>query len=440
MRYTPNSGDVVTSMLHSIGLSRPEELFSDIPDEIKLNRPLELQPGMSELALRRELKKLADLNADGQNYPCFLGAGCYDHYIPAAVEQLSARAEFYTAYTPYQPEISQGILQSIFEYQSLICRLTGMDVANASVYDGGSALGEACKMAWEQSKRRRIILPPTLNPDYAEIATTYSIVNEMKMYLLPDNGSGVIDLKALEAAADDSTAAVVVQYPNFFGHLEDIAAIEKIAHRGKGLLIMVVDPIALACLKTPGAWGADIAVGDGQPLGNPMSFGGPHLGFMAVTNKLMRKVPGRLVGQTTDHQGRRAFVLTLQAREQHIRREKANSNICSNQALNALTAAMYMAMVGPEGLAAVARRSHEMAVYAAGAMRKAGLKLRYDQPFFREFAVEVNEPGTVNQYLLQNGIIGGYELNGALLFAFTEKRTKAEIDELVDLLGGVANA
>ena len=295
-------------------------------------------------------------------------------------------------------------------------------------------------MACEHSKRRRIILPDGLNPDYAEIACTYAIPGAMEMVRLPENSLGVIDLEALDAAVTDDTAAVVVQYPNFYGLLEDVAAVERIAHRGKGLLIMVVDPIAIACLKPPGEWGADIAVGDGQPLGNPMSFGGPHLGFMAVTQKLMRKLPGRLVGQTTDDSGRRAFVLTLQAREQHIRREKANSNICSNQALNALTAAMYMATLGPQGLQAVAQRSHELAFYAAEAMAAAGLELKYLRPFFREFAVKVKDPGLVNQYLLQNGIIGGYELPDALLLAFTEKRTRTEIDQLVDLLGGVAHA
>ncbi len=435
MKYTPNPAAIVEEMLRSIGLNTMEDLFTDIPAQIQLKEGLKLPAGIGEMEIRQQFQDLAGKNKNTQDYPCFLGAGAYDHYIPAALEQLLLRSEFYSAYTPYQPEISQGILQSIFEYQTMICMLTGMDVANASMYDGGSALAEACNLAAINSKRKKILLPDTIHPEYQKILKTYSISQAMEIILVPAK-DGNADIEALSGMIDKETAAVVIQQPNFFGNLEEISEIEQAIHKNKGFLIMAVDPVSLAVLKSPGEWGADIVVGDGQSLGNSLSFGGPYLGFFATSGKFMRKLPGRVVGQTLDTHGKRAFVLTLQAREQHIRREKASSNICSNQALNALTASIYLSLLGPKGLQAVAARSHQMAVYARGELEKAGLKLKYSRPYFREFAVLMDNPAAMNKRLLENGIIGGYELEDAMLLAFTEKRKRAEIDRLVAVLGG----
>jgi glycine dehydrogenase subunit 1 len=437
MKYTPNSPAVVEDMLRSTGFSSLDELFSDIPEAIKLKRELNLGPGRGEIELTRELKGLAAKNLTTEDYPCFLGAGAYDHYIPAAIDQLLLRSEFYTAYTPYQAEISQGILQSIFEYQSMICLLTGMDVANASMYDGGSSLAEACNLACNNAKGKKVLLPDTVHPEYRQVLKTYAISGKMEIVTVPSTG-GVCDLDKMISLIDKDTACVVIQQPNFFGHLEEVEKLADAVHQQKGFLVMAVDPISLAILKPPAELGADIVVGEGQALGNSLSFGGPYLGFFAASKKFLRKLPGRIVGQTTDTEGRRAFVLTLQAREQHIRREKASSNICSNQALNALAATMYLTLIGSTGLQAIATRCHQLAVYAAQELEKAGLKLKYQQPFFREFAVLLDDPTRANDQLLQNGIIGGYELPDAMLLAFTEKRTRAEIDRLVAVLGGRA--
>ncbi|MEA1962098.1 MAG: aminomethyl-transferring glycine dehydrogenase subunit GcvPA [Bacillota bacterium] len=435
MKYTPNPTSIVQDMLDSIGMSVIDELFADIPDEIKLSRELNLGTGMTEITLRNHLKSMAGKNTSVEDVPCFLGAGAYDHYIPVAMEQLLQRSEFYTAYTPYQPEISQGILQSIFEYQSFICELTGMDVSNASVYDGGSAVAEACALACEVTKRSRVIVSGTVHPEFREVINTYALSGRMEV-VLAEEEDGITRVDHLLQLIDKQTAAVVIQQPNFYGNLEDLGEIEQAIHQHKGLLIMAVDPISLAILKSPAEWGADIAVGEGQALGNPLSFGGPYLGFMAVSKKYMRKIPGRIVGQSVDSDGKRAFVLTLQAREQHIRREKASSNICSNQALNALAASMYLTFVGPNGLKEIAVRSHQLAFYARGQMKQKGLNLKWDRPFFREFVLSCENPAEMNQRLLQNGIIGGYELPDGLLLAFTEKRTRNEIDKLVAVLGG----
>jgi glycine dehydrogenase subunit 1 len=369
-----------------------------------------------------------------EQMPCFLGAGAYDHYIPAAVDQLLLRSEFYTAYTPYQPEISQGILQSIFEYQTLICNLTGMDVANASMYDGATALAEACTLASESTKKTKVLVPDTVHPEYIEVLKTYAISGKITIELIPCP-QGVISDNFI-AAIDRETACIIVQQPNFFGCLEDLQTAEKAIHTSGGMLVMMADPISLALLKSPGEWGADIVAGEGQTLGNSLSYGGPYLGFLAASKKLMRKIPGRVVGQTLDQEGRRAFVLTLQAREQHIRREKASSNICSNEALNALAAAMYLTLVGPRGLHEIALRSHQLAVYASQVLQQAGFSLKYEAPFFREFAVKTADPRAVNRHLLAHGIIGGYELEDGLLLAFTEKRTMEQIDRLAAVMGG----
>ncbi len=436
MKYTPNPNPVVDEMLQTMGLSSLSQLFSDIKPELQLDRELNIPGGCGEMELRSHLKELAARNRNTEDYPCFLGAGAYDHYIPAALEQLLMRSEFYTAYTPYQPEISQGILQSIFEYQTMICSLTGLDVSNASLYDGGSALAEACSLACVNSKgRRKVVIPDTVHPEYLQILKAYSLSGHMDIVVIPGRG-GAADIEAMLAAIDDQTAGVVIQQPNFFGIIEDAASIEQAVHAHKGLLIMAVEPISLAVLKSPGEWGADIAVGEGQPLGLSLSMGGPYLGFMAARKALMRKIPGRIVGQTTDLDGKTAYVLTLQAREQHIRRELAASNICSNQALCALAASMYLTFVGPRGLKDIAVRCHQLALYARQALEKVGLHLKFEQPFFNEFAVSISDPGAANRRLLENGIIGGYELEDALLLAFTEKRTTAEIDRLAAVLGG----
>ncbi|MDD4803252.1 MAG: aminomethyl-transferring glycine dehydrogenase subunit GcvPA, partial [Syntrophomonas sp.] len=389
------------------------------------------------MELRSHLKNLAARNISTDDYPCFLGAGAYDHYIPAALEQLLLRSEFYTAYTPYQPEISQGILQSIFEYQTMICKLTGLDVSNASMYDGGSALAEACSLACASRKgKNKLVISDTVHPEYLDILKAYSLSGRMELVLVPGK-DGTADIDAMVKAIDSTTAGAVIQQPNFYGILEDATLVEKAVHDNKGMFIMAVEPISLALLKSPAEWGADIAVGEGQPLGNSLSFGGPYLGFMAANNNYMRKIPGRIVGQTTDLDGRRAYVLTLQAREQHIRREKAGSNICSNEALCALAANIYLTLVGEKGLKDIAARCCHLASYAEKEFKKAGLELKYKKPYFSEFVLKIDNPAAANRKLLENGIIGGYELDGAMLLAFTEKRTKAEIDQLVAVLGGI---
>lgn len=436
MKYIPNPAPVADEMLRTLGLSSPDELFIDIKDDLQLKGGLNIPPGMGEMEVRSHLKGLAARNLNTTDYPSFLGAGAYEHYIPAALEQLLLRSEFYTAYTPYQPEISQGLLQSIFEYQTMIGKLTGLDVSNASLYDGGSALAEACNLACINSKgRKKIIISDTVHPEYLAILKAYSLSDHLDIVLIPGR-EGAADIKAMVGAIDSETAGVIIQQPNFYGILEDPTLIAAAAHDHKALFIMAVEPISLALLKSPGEWGADIAVGEGQPLGCSLSFGGPYLGFMAAQKSLMRKLPGRMVGQTTDLDGQRAFVLTLQAREQHIRREKASSNICSNQALCALAASMYLSFVGETGLKDIAARCHSLAVYAHQEFKQVGLELRYDQPFYCEFALQLNDPAAANRKLLENKIIGGYELENALLLAFTEMRTKAEIDRLVAVLGG----
>ncbi len=439
MGYVPNPPWVAEQMLEAIGLNSFEDLFIDIPAGLKLSRELNLPPAQSELELRRDLKHLAAKNITVDEYPCFLGAGAYDHYIPAVVEQMLMRSEFYTAYTPYQPEISQGILQAIFEYQTMICNLTGMDLANASMYDGGSALAEACSLAGDVTGRKKILIAGTVNPCYVEVARTYSLGGKTEIILAPSQ-EGIVDVGRTIAMVDEQTAAVVVQYPNFYGNLEsDLEKLGQAIHKRKGLFLMVVDPISLGILRPPAAWGADIAVGEGQSLGNPLNYGGPYLGFFATTKKLMRKMPGRLVGESVDLEGKRAFVLTLQTREQHIRRERATSNICSNEALCALAATIYLTIVGQKGLKEIGKRCHQLACYAQQQFMQAGLKLKYPQPFFKEFAIGINNPQAANEILLEKGIIGGLELDGALLLAFTEKRTCKEIDQLVSILGGMAH-
>lgn len=443
--YIPVTPEDEKKMLDSIGLNSLDDLFSDIPESIKLKRALNLPEGLSELELSKYLDTLADKNLSTSELTCFLGAGAYDHYIPALIKHIVSKSEFYTAYTPYQAEISQGTLQTIFEYQSMICELTGLDAANASMYDGATACTEAALMAVDSTRKKRILVSKTVHPEIRKVLETYTKFKDIEVVEI-DMADGVTDLEKLKSAVNNKTAGVIVQNPNFFGIIEDVKEVEKVTHDNKALLIMSVDPICLGILKSPGELGADVAVGEGQSLGNNMSFGGPYVGFMATKSKLMRKMPGRIVGQTEDLDGKRGFVLTLQAREQHIRREKATSNICSNEALNALTAAIYLTTMGKKGIKEVAYQSTQKAHYAFNKITKSGkFKPLFDKPFFKEFAVvSEKEPAIINDELLKNKILGGYPLEknytsckNALLFCVTEKRTAQEIDKLVSVMEGV---
>ena len=353
-RYIGNTNDDRDKMLEDIGCKDIASLFKAVPDSVLLKGKLNIPEALSEMELVKHIKSLSDENFNTDDYTCFLGRGAYDHYIPSAIDQLILRQEFYTSYTPYQPEISQGTLQAIFEYQTMISELTGLPVANASMYDGASALAEAAVMSCEATRRNEILIANSVHPESRQVLNTYAKFRNIIVKEIQYN-NGQTDLDDLNAKINDNTAAVMVQSPNYFGIIEDVEAISEIVHKNKSLLTVSADPVSLAILKSPGEMGADIALGEGQPLGNFLNFGGPYLGFMAVTEKLMRKMPGRIVGQTSDKEGRRGFVLTLQTREQHIRREKATSNICSNQALNALQATMYLTFMGKEGLKEVAK-------------------------------------------------------------------------------------
>ncbi|WP_276352154.1 aminomethyl-transferring glycine dehydrogenase subunit GcvPA [Cohnella caldifontis] len=440
-RYLPMTEQDEAEMLKTIGVGSVQELFADIPPSIRYSGVLPISGRLDESALLKHLRGLADRNADFERHACFLGAGLYDHHLPVVVNHVISRSEFYTAYTPYQPEISQGELQAIFEFQSYICELTGMKVANASMYDGATALAEAAALASGATKRKRVVVSRAVHPEAREILMTSARGLGLQVVEVGCR-DGVTDLARLAEAVDDDTAAVLVQTPNFFGGLEDIRAIEPLVHARQSLLVMSVNPMSLGLLEAPGELGADIAVGDAQPLGIPASLGGPTCGFFAVSEPLMRRIPGRIVGQTTDRDGKRGFVLTLQAREQHIRREKATSNICSNQALMALSASVYLSVMGKAGLIEVARLNVRKSHYAAGRLASVpGVTLPFGAPFFNEFVVKLpagTDVTALNAKLLQAGFIGGYdlgsaypELEGHVLLAVTERRTKDEIDGFV---------
>ncbi len=442
--YIPLTEDDKAKMCKDIGINSIDDLFKDIPEDLRLNRDLNINNPMSELEVSNHMRKTLSENSNNEELVCFLGAGAYDHYIPSLIKHITSRSEFYTAYTPYQPEISQGTLQSIFEYQSMIAEITGMEVSNASMYDGGTALTEAAVMAVDSTRRNKIVISKTVNPETRQILKTYCHFKNIDVIEI-GYVDGETNIDELKNTVDKTVGAVIVQNPNFFGIVEKFEEVEKISHESKSLLIMSVDPISLALLKSPGEIGADIAVGEGQSLGNPLNFGGPYLGFMATSTKLMRKMPGRFVGETVDADGKRAYVLTLQAREQHIRREKASSNICSNQGLNALTAAIYMATMGKEGLKEVAEQSMKKAHYAFSELTKSGnYKPLFNKPFFMEFALTCDtNVNKLNENLMNNGIIGGYEieksypeLKNSVLLCVTEKRTKNEIDNLVKGMEG----
>jgi len=437
-RYIPMTETDRDEMMKTIGITSVDELFEDIPEKVRFKGEYNIKKAKSESSLTKELSKLAAKNADARTYASFLGAGVYDHYKPIIVDHVISRSEFYTAYTPYQPEISQGELQAIFEFQTMICELTGMDLANSSMYDGGTALAEAGTLASGHTRRKKLLISETVNPESRDVVLSYASGQYIEVVTIPQK-DGVTDMAKLEEMMDEDTAAVLVQYPNFFGQIEDIQKIGEIAHAKGGLFVVSSNPLALGILTPPGKLGADITVGDAQPFGIPESFGGPHCGYFAVTKKLMRKVPGRLVGETTDDEGRRGYVLTLQAREQHIRRDKATSNICSNQALNALAASVAMTALGKIGAQEIAYQNIVKTRYAKETFEKAGFDVKFSGSHFNEIVVDCKRSvKEVNSSLFTKGIIGGYDLgltypeftNHALI-AVTEQRTKEEIDALV---------
>ncbi len=430
-------------MLKALGAESLDDLFDSIPDKIRFKGTLRLPRPHSEPELRNRLSELASKNAStASGYASFLGGGCYDHYIPALVGHLSGRGEFYTAYTPYQAEASQGTLQAIFEYQTCICELTGMDISNASHYDGGTALAEAAIMSTYFARgRKKVVVPSAVHPEYRQIMATYVSPLGLEIAEVPF-ADGATDLEALKSAIDSNTVCVVVQNPNFFGCVEDVDTFSEIAHNAGALLVACVDPISLALLKPPGEYGADIAVGEGQPLGSEMAFGGPHFGFFAAKKKFLRKLPGRIIGQTVDADGKRGFVMAFQTREQHIRREKATSNICTNQALNAMQALIYMAALGKKGLRHVAELCLQKAHYAADALAAKGAELRFGAPFVREFAVKCPKPADqVVKDLAAKKILAGPALgpfykgmDDCLLVAVTEENSREQIDSLAEAL------
>ncbi|HCC5630477.1 TPA: aminomethyl-transferring glycine dehydrogenase subunit GcvPA [Staphylococcus aureus] len=441
-RYIPLTEKDKQEMLQTIGAKSIGELFGDVPSDILLNRDLNIAESEAETTLLRRLNRIASKNITKETHTSFLGAGVYDHYAPSVVDAMISRSEFYTAYTPYQPEISQGELQAIFEFQTLICELTDMDVANSSMYDGMTSFAEACILAFSQTKKNKIVVSKGLHYQALQVLHTYAKTRKEFEVVEIDLDGTVTDLKKLEAAVDDDTAAVAVQYPNFYGSIEDLEKIHSFIEDKKALFIVYANPLALGLLTPPGSFGSDIVVGDTQPFGIPAQFGGPHCGYFATTKKLMRKVPGRLVGQTQDDEGNRGFVLTLQAREQHIRRDKATSNICSNQALNALASSIAMSALGKQGIYDIAVQNIEHANYAKQQFIKKGFEV-LDGTSFNEFVVKFDKPiQQVNEELVKYNIIGGFDLGvvsddfkNHMLIAVTELRTKDEIDTFVEKAG-----
>ena len=447
--YIPHTDQEREEMLLAIGLERLEQMFETVPAQYRFPK-LNLPPGLTEMEVAGELDILAGENESTRDLICFLGAGAYNHYIPAVVDAILRRGEFYTAYTPYQPEISQGTLQAIFDYQSLVAALTGMDVSNASHYDGATAVAEAVSMAMAvfRNKRQKVILSPSLHPQYRQVVRTYNPGNNL-ILVGDEPGSNLhAGPESLLRHLDQNTALVIVQYPDFLGRIYDYSALADAVHQAGALLAVAVNPLALGLLTPPGDFGADIVTGEGQPLGIPLSFGGPYLGIFATKNEYVRKMAGRLVGETVDNRGQRAYVLTLTSREQHIRREKATSNICTNQGLIALAASIYMSALGKHGLRQVAELCYHKAHYAAAQIAKLpGYRLWSGDPFFNEFVLQCPLPvAQINAYLLEEGILGGYDLSqdfpemeNCMLLAFTELNTREQIDLLVEILEEVSN-
>jgi glycine dehydrogenase subunit 1 len=451
MTYIPISPKERDAMLETIGVKSLDDLFEAVPAEHRFPK-LNLPPALTEMEAMNELSGLAQANENVRtDLISFLGAGMYNHYIPSVVDHILRRGEFYTAYTPYQPEISQGTLQAIFEYQSLMAALTGMDVSNASHYDGATATAEAVNLAYAQfrGKRRKVIISPTVHPQYRAVIRTY--IQGMDLELAGNDENADLDSQPDELAGliDDSTSLLIVQYPDFFGRVYDYTKLIEAAHAKGALVCVVANPTALALFKTPGSMGADIVVGDGQPLGIPMWYGGPSVGFFTTRKSYVHKMAGRLVGETVDNRGQRAYVLTLTAREQHIKRERATSNICTNQGLIALGTAVYLSLLGKKGLRQVAELCYQKAHYAAQQLSQIdGMGLCFTEPFFHEFALCVNRPvAEVNAHLLEHGILGGYDLGqdylalkDHMLVAVTEMNSKQDIDVLVEVLSEVSHA
>lgn len=440
MSYLFNTPDEQREMLELIGEDSIETLFEQIPESLQLKRPLDIPPALSEIEMEKQVREIASRNVGPTDRPCFLGGGVYDHFIPSAVDAIVGRSEYYTAYTPYQAEASQGSLQTFFEYQTLICQLTGMDVSNASLYEGGTAVSEAVFMAMRCTKRHsRVVMLGSLHPEYRQVVETYLHRMDCELVIVPTPG-GTAAPGAVEEAINDETACVVVQHPNFYGCLEDVEQISELAHKHGALSIVSFDPISLGILNRPGDLGADIAVAEGQSLGTPMQYGGPFLGILACRQKFVRQMPGRLIGETVDRNGERCFVLNLQAREQHIRREKATSNICTNQGLIAIRATVFLSLLGPAGLRQVAELSCSKAHYAAQQLTAVdGVKLAFDQPFFKEFTLECKAGAKA---VIKRARDAGFDIGPALrrvsddgsenqlLVAVTECRSREEIDAL----------
>lgn len=444
--YLSQTEGDIKAMLEKIGVDNIDELFQCIPQDVRLKRELDLPRAKSELEVRKIMYDLAAINCSSDKKVCFLGAGIYDHYIPSIIPHLASRSEFYTSYTPYQPEVSQGTLQYIFEFQTMISDLTGMDITNASLYDNSNGVVEAALMCVNVSRKKKVIVSKALSPSAREVLKTYTHAHDIEVVEI-DCKDGQTDLEELKAAVDDETACVIMANPNFFGVIENMKEAAEITHSSKkAAFIADIDINSLGILAKPGEYGADIVVGEAQAFGIPMSFGGPYLGFISSTEKYMRKLPGRIVGQTVDRNNKRSFVLTLTAREQHIRRDKATSNICSNQGLNVLCATMYMALMGKKGVAEVSRQCALKAHYLKDEIVKnTEFKLLFDKPFYKEFVltspVKAEE---LTEILLRNGIMGGFsiekyykEYENAVMFAVTEKRTKEEMDRLVKVLEGI---
>lgn len=435
MAYIPNTPLDQAEMLKAIGVDSIDSLFAPIPSELQTNRELNLPSAYDQISLTTHYTKLAAKNASDHGYACFLGAGVYDHYVPPTVGAILSRGEFLTSYTPYQPEVSQGVLQSIYEFQTLISELFAMDLANASMYDAATGLAESAAMAADITGRKQIVIASTINPAYMAVLETYLAHGNYELTVLKSD-SGVVDIEEAKAIVGENTAALLVQSPNFFGNIEDMHALSAVAHASGALFVVSVDPVSLGLLTPPGDYDADIAVGEGQALGCPMGFGGPMLGLFTCKQKYIRRLPGRIVGATKDIEGKKAFVMTLRTREQDIRREKATSNICTNVALYALAAAVYLATMGKTGMQEVAALCFQKAHYLANMIAsKPGYSLAFPKAqYFKEFAINCPvDPQKVNDALLARGIIGGYPLPGnRLLIAVTEQRTREELDMFVD--------
>jgi glycine dehydrogenase subunit 1 len=444
MKYLPHTEADRKKMLETIGVSRMEDLFADIPEGVRFKGRLDVPPALSDPELMRHLRELASRNRTVDDYTSYLGGGAYDHFLPSVVDHVASRNEFYTAYTPYQPEVSQGTLQTMYEYQSLMCELLGMDVSNASMYDGATAAAEAALISCRHTERKKAAVAATVHPEWRQVLRTYMWGRDLEVVELPHAG-GVTDVERAKALLGPDVACLIVQHPNFFGCLEPVEELEKLAHAAGGLFVAGVDPISLGVLKPPGEYGADFAVGEGQSLGNHLNFGGPYLGFFTCTEKLMRRMPGRISGQTLDANGQRGFVLALATREQHIRREKATSNICSNEALCALAAAVYLTTLGPRGIKHVAELCLHKAHYLHDRVAMLErFKPAFSAPFFKEFVVRSQLPaGRVISGLLEDRIMAGPDvgrfypdLKDHLLFCVTERRTREELDHLVARLEG----